>query len=218
LKSLEFMGKEWDRIGNVGKSSHGGFSDGKFKGFRLASYNASANVKCEKCGRWRWDWPGAKCDCPEPQFPNVRGIQARYMQEWHEGWLTAAYQVLRGGGFIAAFSGTRTFHRLAAAMSSVGFADVHLDAWAYGSGFPKSLSIGKAIDKGRGAKREVIGYGDSGLHHAASITNLANWNTDHSAKGNPITAPATPEAKVWEGWGTALKPAWEPILVGRKPV
>jgi len=88
------------------------------------------------------------------------------------------FRVLKPTGVIKAFGGTRTFHRLAVALEVAGFEGVgtHLEAWTYGSGYPKSLNVAKALRK--------------------------------------IESPA---AEVWEGHGTALKPAWEPVLVGRKP-
>jgi hypothetical protein len=146
---LEFMGKEWDRLEaeNVGQASHGGFSEGEFKGFRLASYNASANVKCRSCEKWKWDWPGRKCECASPNFPNLRAIQARSMQNWHNAWATEALRVLKPGGHLLAFGGTRTAHRLACAIEDAGFeirdsilylgggaAESSGLAWLYGSG------------------------------------------------------------------------------------
>ncbi len=151
-------------------------------------------------------------------------------QLWHRDWLNEAYRVLQGGGIIKAFSGTRTFHRLAAAMEQAGFVDVRLEAWTYGSGFPKSLNIGKAIDKAAGVEREVVGSYDprskfdGKKRESRAISE--NWR-QMEGRDNPedrmdwsealITAPSTEEAKLWDGWGTALKPAWEPVLVGRKP-
>ena len=137
-------------------------------------------------------------------------------REWHRNWLTEAYRVLRSGGVIKAFSGSRTFHHLASAMSSAGFTDVSLEAWSYGSGFPKSLNVSKAIDKAAGAKREIIG-----VHEHRSAFNASGTHQIFAAETTvrPVvfTAPATPAAKAWSGWGTALKPAWEPVVTGRKP-
>jgi site-specific DNA-methyltransferase (adenine-specific) len=88
------------------------------------------------------------------------------------------YRVLRPGGIVKAFSGTRTFHHMAYAMQEAGFVDMSVSCWVYGSGFPKSMNISKQIDK---------------------------------------TAGVTRAAQRWSGWGTALKPGWETIIVGRKP-
>ena len=204
-------------------------------------------------------------------------------REWHRNWLTEAFRVLRPGGVIKAFSGSRTFHHLAYAVKQAGFVNVGMEAWTYGSGFPKSLDIGKAMDR-RGGK-DISWFGPwfrawrdehkvnqrqvSALFpsKAGSLTGcVANWElgygiptpeqfnlirdtfglpfasievaereivgTQHRAstgRGNQgeggyaygedfnITAPATDAAKAWAGWGTALKPAWEPVVTGRKP-
>lgn len=142
-------------------------------------------------------------------------------QEWHKDWLEQAYRALRPNGIIKAFSGTRTFHRLAAAMEQAGFVDIRLEAWAYGSGFPKSLNIGKAIDRAAGAEREVVGpyQTPEGGQVLSTYNNWQSESIETGAQGRRVpmvTAPSTEEAKLWEGWGTALKPAWEPVLVGRK--
>ena len=126
-------------------------------------------------------------------------------------------RVLKPGGHVAAFSGTRTYHRLACAIEDAGFEIRDQLAWAYGTGFPKSHDVSKAIDKAAGAERQIIG--DS--PHAAKKTNgSAGVNSVGltSAPGHKITAPASEEATAWQGWGTALKPAWEPICLARKPL
>jgi hypothetical protein len=81
---LEFMGQEWDRLGDVGRAPHAGFpEDPGFKGFRLASYSASANVKCQRCGRWRRAAPKQSCKCGlDAVWPNVRAVEGRRIQEW----------------------------------------------------------------------------------------------------------------------------------------
>lgn len=139
-------------------------------------------------------------------------------RKWHEEWLKEAFRVLKSGGVIKAFSGTRTFHHLMGAMESVGFADLRLEAFNYGSGFPKSLNISKAIDKAAGAEREVVGYDEIAAKRVVAISTCAYG--DYRGQTGDITAPAapaTPAAHLWQGWGTALKPAWEPICIGRKP-
>lgn len=133
----------------------------------------------------------------------------------------AALRVLAPGGTVKAFGGSRTFHRMAAAMEEAGFADVRVDAWGYGSGFPKSLDVSKAIDKSKGLERKVVGTkrgvrGADGTGHEKAMPGKA-VGVKQVACDVPVTAPASPEAEAWDGWGTALKPAWEPVLVGRKP-
>jgi len=119
-----------------------------------------------------------------------------------------ALRVLKPGGHLLAFSGSRTYHRMAVAIEDAGFEIRDQIMWIYGSGFPKSLDVSKAIDKSAGAEREVIGFQKRGN----------SVNTNFMSGGNDITAPATAEAKQWQGWGTALKPAHEPIVVARKPL
>jgi site-specific DNA-methyltransferase (adenine-specific) len=137
-------------------------------------------------------------------------------------------RVLKPGGHLLAFGGSRTWHRLAVAIEDAGFELRDSIAWLYGSGFPKSLNIGKAIDKAAGVDREVVtdvvedlfgerevprereAYG-IGKHHYAF-----NGHADGAMARE--TLPATPDAEKWQGWGTALKPAFEPVVVGRKPL
>lgn len=130
-------------------------------------------------------------------------------------------RVLKPGGHLLAFGGTRTWHRIAVAIEDAGFEVRDSIAWMYGSGFPKSLDISKAIDKAAGAEREIIGTkiaSPKGISGAETRTDSAAGAYGGEAKKIDITAPATPEAQQWEGWGTALKPAFEPIIVARKPL
>ncbi len=132
-------------------------------------------------------------------------------------------RVLKPGGHLLAFAGTRTQHRMAVRIEDAGFEIRDLIAWVYGSGFPKSLDVSKAIDKAAGVEREVIGTGkrsqnqSEGWDRPWKKEQMAEIGGSGMAKYN-ITAPATPEARQWQGWGTALKPALEPITVARKPL
>src|SRR5699024_9295515 len=201
-------------------------------------------------------------------------------QRWNREWVAACYRVLKPGGHIAAFGGTRTWHRLAVAIEDAGFEMRDSLAWLYGSGFPKSHDVGKAIDKRPGASQHrEFGAALRAAMTAKGYTNtfdvaevvlgrrtgaVANWikyqfpearwwpalrdlldmdearwgpviaeaertkvgqrnGTDleyapgegrrRDATVLDITAPATPEAQQWDGWGTALKPAFEPIVL-----
>jgi DNA modification methylase len=129
-------------------------------------------------------------------------------------------RVLKPGGHVVAFSGTRTYHRMACAIEDAGFEVRDMLSWLYGSGFPKSHDVGKGIDRAAGAEREVIGV--SARHGSrAGSANFANGQSGFKSTeegGNTVTAPATAEAAQWQGWGTALKPACEPICFGRKPL
>jgi len=129
-------------------------------------------------------------------------------------------RVLKPGGHLLAFAGTRTQHRMAVNIEDAGFEIRDMIAWVYGSGFPKSMDVSKAIDKAAGAEREVVGskLGQPGYSLADNGRTNAVYNDLHDPAAEcAITAPATPKAQQWEGWGTALKPALEPITVARKP-
>ncbi len=132
------------------------------------------------------------------------------------------FRVLKAGGHLLCFAGTRTQHRMAVRIEDAGFEIRDMIAWVYGSGFPKSLDVSKAIDKAAGAEREVVGTRITGAAMSGKASGIENGQggTEFGSGQNevPITAPATPEAKQWEGWGTALKPALEPITVARKPL
>ena len=131
-------------------------------------------------------------------------------------WADACYRVLKPGGHIAAFGGTRTWHRLAVAIEDAGFEMRDSLAWLYGSGFPKSHDVGKAIDKAAGAEREA---GTLSGRSGSGRTAMDAGNRSGDLAGDYYkTAPATPEAAQWDGWGTALKPAFEPIVLARKPL
>jgi site-specific DNA-methyltransferase (adenine-specific) len=127
-------------------------------------------------------------------------------------------RVLKPGGHILAFGGSRTWHRLAVAVEDAGFELRDSIAWIYGSGFPKSLDVSKAIDKAAGVEREVTGQRTVPDQRGGKINSQATAETGVQTREVDITAPATPDAKKWQGWGTALKPAFEPVVVGRKPL
>lgn len=123
-------------------------------------------------------------------------------------------RVLKPGGHLLAFAGTRTQHRMAVRIEDAGFEIRDMIAWVYGSGFPKSLDVSKAIDKAAGVEREVTGQmGKCGMATAAE-----NYEGNDKWSGLRRDNPATEAAKQWQGWGTALKPALEPITVARKPL
>ncbi len=132
------------------------------------------------------------------------------------GMWREAYRVLKPGGHLLAFGGTRTAHRMACAIEDAGFEIRDTITWLYGSGFPKSLDVSKAIDKAAGAAREVVG--DNPNHRAVSGIAYEGIYAGGNTGGPTLTAPATDEAREWAGWGTALKPASEPITVARKPL
>ncbi len=128
-------------------------------------------------------------------------------------------RVLKPGGHVLAFAGSRTVDLMTLGIRLAGFDIRDSIAWLYGSGFPKSLDVSKAIDKAAGAEREVVGISP----HFSPGRNVDNFGVDGVSdlggqRDRSITAPATPDAEQWQGWGTALKPAFEPIVVARKPL
>jgi DNA modification methylase len=126
-------------------------------------------------------------------------------------------RVLKPGGHLLAFGGTRTYHRMTVAIEDSGFEIRDCIFWCYGQGFPKSMDISKQIDKKLGAQREVIGktagsgMTKSNVEQGAQNRNVTEWDV---YSNNPVTD----EAKQWSGYGTALKPAHEPIVMARKPL
>jgi DNA modification methylase len=146
------------------------------------------------------------------------------LETWQE-----CFRVLKPGGHILAFSASRTYHHLATNIEAVGFEIRDQIMWLYGKGFPKSHNIGKAIDKKAGAERKVIGTEktpfkvDGKAQEGVSLTGSVNGDfckqqDEDGFRVKVITEAATEEAKQWEGWGTALKPAHEPIVMARKPL
>lgn len=220
---LEFMGKDWDAPWKYTINNHG-FTDG---GDRIPapSFTSTRNPTCKVCGKRKRTWDGGPpaCACKVPEFDDVehRVSDMQAFQMWSSLWLTEVYRVLQPGGMFKTFGGTRVFHRLAAAMDDVGFTDIKLDSWGYGSGFPKSLNVAKALDKMAGAKRgtkQVPFTGNAVLR--AGGQNTRPWMEEALKKGYhemPDDTAVSDNAKLWEGWGTALKPAWEPVLIGTKP-
>lgn len=136
-------------------------------------------------------------------------------ETWAEVW-----RVLKPGGHLVAFSGTRTYHRMAVAIEDAGFEVRDMIAWHYGSGFPKSHDISKAIDRAAGAEREVVGtkHGLPGYSLTDGTVSRVNFTSKNGEAECAITTPATDAAREWDGWGTALKPATEPICLARKPL
>jgi DNA modification methylase len=197
---LEFMGKEWDSPSRM---------PGALDRFHVGAQG------------------GAKSE----GYRQMQGEGMRRFQGWCQTWAREALRVLKPGGHLLAFGGSRTYHRLACAVEDAGFeirdmidtdaGPVHCDggflSWKYGSGFPKSLDVSKAIDKAAGAKRQVVGVRRAGISGTPGRgREFENANEDR--KRVDITAPATPDAERWQGWGTALKPGAEPIVCARKPL
>lgn len=129
---------------------------------------------------------------------------------------TECMRVLKPGGHLLAFSGSRTYHRMVVAIEDAGFEIRDMISWISNKTFPKSMDISKAIDKQFGAKREVIGT-NRNVVRESKIAGGSDFGGFTQANAD-ITVAATDEAKQWEGWGTGLKPTVEPIVMARKPV
>jgi len=193
--------------------------------------------KCVECGRVLGGRDGSPEKCPRCGGELQRQRRAAsaaggFMGKTWDGtgvafrpetW-TAVLRVLKPGAHLLAFGGTRTHHRLMCAIEDAGFEIRDCLMWLSGQGFPKSLDVSKAIDKAAGAKREVVGErvvtgtaAKDGRQGRASVS--AEWETSEGlSRTLDVTAPATAAARQWDGWGTALKPAWEIIILARKPL
>jgi site-specific DNA-methyltransferase (adenine-specific) len=125
-------------------------------------------------------------------------------------------RVLKPGGHLLAFSGSRTYHRMTCAIEDAGFEIRDQIMWVYGSGFPKSHNVSKALDKAAGVEPQVLTRNPNSRENSKKENNLYDAGT--VGKTAMITAPSSDAAKQWDGWGTALKPAHEPICLARKPL
>lgn len=135
-------------------------------------------------------------------------------------WARECLRVLKPGGHLVAFAGTRTYHRMTVAIEDAGFEIRDMIAWTFGSGFPKSHDVSKGIDRAMGAERRVIAQGKPVKRMIPGADqNKTGWEKNNGREFVPTeTAAGSPEAATWEGWGTALKPAIEPICLARKPL
>jgi site-specific DNA-methyltransferase (adenine-specific) len=195
---LEFMGKEWDKLDGV-----------DLGGRRIIKKHTD---------------PTQRRGAMKVRYGYGEGI-GQAMQDWHHRWATVALRVAKPGAFMLAFGGTRTWHRLACAIEDAGWELRDTVMYVYGSGFCKNHDISKAIDKAAGAEREVVGPATH-IHSRGKNTAFPKRPGEATAEESGrtkhqdapmLTAPATEAAKLWDGWGTALSPAWEPILVCMKP-
>ena len=128
-----------------------------------------------------------------------------------ETW-SLCLDLLKSGGHLLSFGGSRTYHRMAVAIEDGGFEIRDQIMWLYGSGFPKSLNIGKAVDKRNGVQGDVIG---TRKVTSSDIGQNSGWNHLNTDRGDYEYREIMNK---YEGWGTALKPAHEPIVLARKPI
>ena len=146
-------------------------------------------------------------------------------REWHKGWLKEAHRVLKPNGVLKAFSGSRTFHHLLSAMGDSSFSELSVEAWSYGSGMPFSMNIAKALEAsillGSSNKKEfkkLTGARREGSHGYCNLNVVhGRRDADYSGRGQSFDLdPQTDMGKKYMGYGTTLKPAWEPICIGYK--
>ncbi|KKK94529.1 hypothetical protein LCGC14_2681940, partial [marine sediment metagenome] len=296
------MGKEWDCL-DVGLPQEGVWKGRRGKGgsnigddrskpssrhrVALGMGKKQPFKRCIQCSKRQFS--GSPCECEKPdwvvEYPDGAPSSSIRAGRWHELWAVEALRVLKPGGMLLSFGGTRTFHRLTCALEDAGFEIRDCLMWLYGSGFPKSLDVSKAIDKAgewnaefddvrswlrekvkeKGLKHGEIdrAIGNENSHMASHFLGtsqpmLPTWKqwviiktllgvdedidrppkcisyeraiigfrkvhrgvafTSDGPDELPITAPGTDAAKEWDGWGTALKPAWEPIILAMKPL
>lgn len=218
------MGKDWDAPWKY-TISDTGFAGKNYP--PTPAFQSTRNPVCRVCHRMkRGSTRHIPCDCEQPDFDDAdaKRDDRQKFQDWCVTWLKECYRVLVPGGRIKVFGGTRMKHRMEAAVEQAGFILLAEEAWGYGSGFPKSLNLSKAIDKslGKSEDREVVGPYQT-PEGGQELTTYNNWQSDSLLTGDQgrrqpmVTTAATSEAKRFEGFGTALKPAWEPFVVGMKP-
>jgi site-specific DNA-methyltransferase (adenine-specific) len=200
---ISFMGKQWDQPGRYGSQRRGGdprpFTAGPVGADHLTTTERSASMHAGKY--------------------DLSASAMRTYQQWCEDWATDCLRVLKPGGHLLTFGGARTWHRLAAGVEDAGFEIRDSIAWLYGSGFPKSMNVAKAIASGTGRPEDIRRLAMGGDYEPSGRGRV---NYDHGA-GSAMNGTSTPvelpdAARQWQGWGTALKPAFEPIIVARKPL
>lgn len=187
---IAFMGKEWDDFANNTNSALG----------KQGPANKKDGTPFKQRGKPIDGW------CEKDKL-----FASNNFYKFNLQWATECFRVLKPGGFILVFGSTRMYHRMACAIEDAGFSIRDMISWVYGSGFPKSLNVGKAIDKLQGNEREVVGDNKN------SRKNLPD-NDVYKAGIRGQETQTTKGISKFEGWGTALKPAFEPIVVARKPL
>lgn len=229
---IEFMGKDWDNPEKFGTTFQAhGYSDGADRVSAPAQRLSVRNPNCKKCRKHIRGTDGCKCEEPESDEDSAFFHRQRIRQRdgfvaFMQGVMAECFRVLKPGGHALVWALPRTSHWTALAIEDAGFEIRDCVYHVFGSGFPKSLNISKALDKMAGAEREVVKPGkgfDPEKHKEGQFTSIRPSNVGVNtaafiARIGEVTAPATPEAKEWDGWGTALKPAVECWWLVRKPI
>lgn len=188
---LEFMGKEWDRPKPSGLMATRDKREAKHLNPAYPSQTAS----------------------PFLAAAVNKYVAGEDFEAWVSEWAGLLIDYVYPGAVGLFFGGTRTYHRLATGLEDAGWEITDCMMWVQGQGFPKSASIGKLLDKEAGAAREVVG----GVQRKPFGYEDRPWKHAEDAYTSPITSRAAPLAARWEGYGTALKPAFEPVVVARAP-
>jgi DNA modification methylase len=225
---LEFMGKEWDSFAPADMVKRSGWEhaqsgagiarDPSTPHGRVSFHKRRSTYKCGRCGKRdafknRQQCGGSGDHDWQHEWVDKQPVEMLAFQQWCQLWAAECLRVLKPGGHLLAFGGTRTYHRMACAIEDAGFEIRDSIHWTYGSGFPKSLDVSKAIDKMHGAERQIIG-----VHTNGATRIYDNGEGEALSSSIDVTIPATDAARQWDGWGTALKPSHEPIVVARKPL
>jgi DNA modification methylase len=145
---LEFMGKDWDAPWKHGFSETG-YTDGSARPPR-PNFGSTRNPMCRACRKHQRGTD--RCACEVPDFDERPADSNRLFQAWTEAWAKEALRLLKPGGHAVVFGGTRTYHRMASGLEDAGFEIRDCLAWMYGSGFPKSHDVSRAIDKAHGVE------------------------------------------------------------------
>lgn len=190
---LAFMGAKWDSFGS-GPGGTESVDERKEAGARYADENKGAPRYGNSHGK-------------PVKLDEMVGFQAAMTPIFEE-----ALRVAKPGAYLLCFGGTRTFHRMACAIEDAGWEVRDTVMWVYGSGFPKSMDVAKAIDKAQGYVGEVIGERtvDVGMQGGHMHAGRKQQQQQQQVRA------LSPQAQEWAGWGTCLKPAWEPIIMARK--
>ena len=197
---IRFMGKAWDGA-DIDRQAR------KREGQKLAkAKNGRVRTNPRQC---KSEAAGTYCLAPEAM---------RNFQAWTAAWAVEALRVIKPGGHILAFASTRTYHRMACGVEDAGFEIRDMVGWVFGSGFPKSLDVSKAIDKANGDKRPVVGQRTDGVGNTSKSMHKTEGFAKSREKTFDVTSAASAASADWDGWGTALKPANEPIVLARKPL
>ena len=218
---ISFMSKIWDKPGILGVSG----------GVASPTTTSNRNPSCRACGgRKRAGEATKACECDTPDWNDVeyRLADRRAFVAFIAAAMRECLRVLKPGGHALVWALPRTSHWTATGIEDAGFEVRDVVTHHFGQGYPKSLDVSKALDRAAGAEREVLGVEDRrSIYDERERSSVAVNSLYREMEGRDdardvstrtVTAPATPEAAQWSGWGTALKPASENWILARKPL